>query len=403
MPGRSCGVLGLFCCAAVICLTGQIVGAGTDENVDLLLDRQPVRKAATWLATNVVDPTLAPVFDAQRYLKQQLNIDLGVSWTVFLQTATGNHDDHELAVSNFDFFGRWRPIERGALGFKLRDRRNFNDVSSAEFSAGIDSIWRTNDSQAADDFTALIQLWWQQRFFDDRVLLTIGKIDHTAYFNQNRFADSDDTMFMSQPLSSNPVRSFPGNGLGFALRVAPSDEFYFAIGAGDANGDAQTSGFNTIGDNEFFKVVEFAWTPKIDRWGKGNYRFTVNHSDETNSTDDHVALSFSADQDLGEQWGVFARYAVNRDDVTAIEQLAAAGVAFRGPFGFEYDLVGLGASWADPSDDSRRNQTGLELFYRAQITPRFQASPGVQLIFNPADSSDTDPVVVFTLRFNVSF
>ncbi len=30
-------------------------------------------------------------------------------------------------------------------------------------------------------------------------------------------------------------------------------------------------------------------------------------------------------------------------------------------------------------------------------------SPGAQLVFNPADGSDSDPVAVFTLRFRVAF
>jgi porin len=402
-PGTSCRVLGLFCCATLIYGVGGIARAGTDENIDHQLDRQPIREAATWLETEVVDPALAPVLDAQMYLKEELNIDLGVSWTVIFQAATGDRADDELAVSNFDFFGRWRLLEGGTLGFKLRDRRNFNDGNSAKFAAGTGSIWRTNDSLVTDDFTALIQLWWQHRFFEERLVLTLGKIDFSAYFNQNRFADSDDRMFMSQPLSTNPVRRFPGNGLGIALTVSPSDEFYLAIGAGDANGDAQTSGFNTIDESEFFKVIEFGWTPESERWGKGNYRFTVNHSDETDSADDHVAFSFSADQDLGEQWGWFARYSNNTGDVTVIEQLLAGGVVFRGPFGLEHDAVGLGVSWADPSDGSRRDQTGIEVFYRAQVAPSVQVSPGVQLIFNPADNNDDDPVAVFTLRSNVSF
>ncbi len=73
------------------------------------------------------------------------------------------------------------------------------------------------------------------------------------------------------------------------------------------------------------------------------------------------------------------------------------------PWGLEEDLFGVGASWAQPADDDLRDQTALELFYRAQLSRRVQLTPGVQLIFNSALNDDSDPVGVFTLRFRAEF
>ena len=160
---RRARVIAVLCAILINLVITDLAIAQSDENVDHRLERGPIRKAATWMKIYVVDPALAPIFEGQTYLHEELNLELGVASTIFLQASTEGGEAGEIGISNLDMFGRWRPIEGGSLGFKLRDRRNFGQVDSADFAANIGSIWRTNDSLASEPFTALIQLWWQQR------------------------------------------------------------------------------------------------------------------------------------------------------------------------------------------------------------------------------------------------
>jgi len=61
-------------------------------------------------------------------------------------------------------------------------------------------------------------------------------------------------------------------------------------------------------------------------------------------------------------------------------------------------LLGLGASWVRPSDESRGDEGIAEAFYRFQLTPLVQFSPDVTLVF-PSQGSDME--AVFNLRLQV--
>jgi len=62
------------------------------------------------------------------------------------------------------------------------------------------------------------------------------------------------------------------------------------------------------------------------------------------------------------------------------------------------DVIGLAASWVDPVDSSFRNETSLEAFYRIQITPNLAITPDLQVILNPAKTTNYDEVFVWSLR-----
>lgn len=373
-----------------------------------MLDRPPLRRGATWLDDTVIDPLLKPYYKTRQYVSDEFHLDIGAAHTLIYQGSFGNRDESTTGVSNFDFFGEWRLIEdetlgEGAAGFLLRDRRNFTDAGSAEFSAGLGSVWSVNDTNTVDDTTALIQLWWKQRLADDAIALTVGKIDQGVYFNRNRYAGSDKKQFMSQPMATNRARNFPGNGLGANLEIIPADWFYVSTGFGDANGDNLTSGFNSVGDGEFLWAFEAGWTPEFDDLGKGVYRFTVHHLDATDTQKEGWGLSLSFDQDFGDTFAGFARYSISDDEHHPVEQVLAGGFVIRDPFGHPGDMFGIGSSWSRPTASDDRDQYALELFYRLKLSRHIEVTPDIQFIFDPAENNESDPVVVLGMRLRAEF
>jgi len=48
------------------------------------------------------------------------------------------------------------------------------------------------------------------------------------------------------------------------------------------------------------------------------------------------------------------------------------------------DLLGVGLNWADPSDDSLKDQTTAEIFYRVQLAQSIAITPSIQYLKDPA-------------------
>jgi porin len=81
----------------------------------------------------------------------------------------------------------------------------------------------------------------------------------------------------------------------------------------------------------------------------------------------------------------------------------ATGVVFTQFLGYNNDWLGLGFIWTDPSDGTRRDDYGMEMFWRLQLTEDIQVTPDVQLYFDPSRNPNRDLEAAFGLRMGVSF
>ena len=72
-------------------------------------------------------------------------------------------------------------------------------------------------------------------------------------------------------------------------------------------------------------------------------------------------------------------------------------------FLYRSDLVGIAANWGSPPDDSLRDQTTIEAFWRFQFSQGLAITPSVQLLIDPALNPVDDEIWVFGLRIRLSF
>jgi len=66
------------------------------------------------------------------------------------------------------------------------------------------------------------------------------------------------------------------------------------------------------------------------------------------------------------------------------------------------DQWGAGIAWGDPSDDTLRDQTTTELFYRIQLTQGLAVTPSLQWIIDPALNPEEDDLWVIGIRVRVN-
>ena len=102
--------------------------------------------------------------------------------------------------------------------------------------------------------------------------------------------------------------------------------------------------------------------------------------------------------DLGRQISK-DRAHINDDRLVYIQfkNLAGNGVHLN-PFDLGDDWLGVGLGWSDPTDQSLRDEYVVESFWRIQLTPTTQITPGAQIWLDPSRTPGKDTQGVFTFR-----
>jgi porin len=346
-------------------------------------------------------------------LRQKLNaygIDVGFNFTAVYQSATAGEGDRQAAGGVFDLYGTWRLLggaNDSTTGFlyidsQYRDKL-FTDITPNQLSSQIGSQWQTTNSFNQQP-PALREIYWQQQFGGDALIVRAGKINPTNYYNSNYWR-SDRKYFMNQAFSASPATAFPQNGLGVNATIKPADWMYFSAGTQDALGQNDGSDLATFrADQAFFSAGELGFTPEIPGLGKGTYRFTGWYleavPDEDRPHDAGFDLSF--DQHVGPNLIPFIRYGFSEGYVAKVDQIVAGGVGWQGQILTKSDVVGIGGSWGEPSDRTLRDQEAAEVFYRLQLSPDNQVTVGYQVIIDPASNPTQNVVGVLELRWRIS-
>ena len=392
-----------------------LLGLAATCTTPLLADDPAVAAESAQAASAALiqpDP-LEPLLQAVGYrslqetLEKELNVSLELGYTLIWQIAgdTQGRSDN-LWSGSFDLSAEWTAFEHdqfgtGALGVLVESGHIIGQRNNMDLSENIGTILGVNDDL---DNQALVvtELWWRHSLLDDKLTITVGKMDQTAFFDGNRVANDETAQFLATPLVNNPSIAAPDNGLGFNVTFAPDDLWYVSGGMGDAYADARCAGFNTIGDKGRFVAVEIGITPTIAERA-GAYRVIGWHVEQPDGDGDGGGIALSFDQELIENVTAFFRYGYGDDEVADFEQFVSAGVGIESPFGRANDMVGVGFAWANPADNDSEEESLLELFYRIQLTDTVALTPDLQFVFDPAESADNDTVAVFALRLQATF
>jgi porin len=340
----------------------------------------------------------------------QVGLKVGLAYTMAYQAASGGPGERQAAGGDFDLFGDWRLLgekegrNNGYLYFAGENRHEIcTPIPPSALGGEIGSLWGTANGFGEQSF-ALKEIYWQQHFGGDRLIVRVGKLDPENYYNNN-YWQSDSKYFMNKAFSSFPVRAFPSNGLGANITVKPGDQWYISTGVQDAQGKKTEAGFDTFfGDFNLFTAAEVGFTPTIEGAGRGNYRVTAWYRDagESNGQPHDAGFDLSVDQHVGPHWIPFFRYGVGEGNINGIEHMISTGVGWEGEFITRSDVVGLAGAWGRPSDHDLDDQFAAEVFYRLQVSPDNQFTLGYQVIIDPVFDPGSDIVGVFEVRWRIS-
>lgn len=310
-------------------------------------------------------------------------------------------------------------------------------------------------AQNKDALLTLSELWYQQSFEADMLVLTVGKIDFTRMFDANAVAGDENTQFLSNALVDNMTLDYPsgrtgesyGVSPGFVARlnsagVAPVNNWYVMAGAADSSQDfsrAFKDAFAIIEAGAVLELVHglpgnyrgYAWINKggqirirrpAQRWFDEGFPpgRKTGQDDE-----DGMGWGVSFDQKIHDAVTLFFRWGMRQERRYMVNRAYSFGVLYDGNlWGRDRDAVGVGfnkAKLGNPAKRAiknlrgRRTQEGYssgqgtgdevlgEIFYRFQVNDYLAASPVVQWVKNPGTLSRRKDLWVFGLRARAEF
>ena len=180
---------------------------------------------------------------------------------------------------------------------------------------------------------------------------------------------------------------------------------YLSFGIQDAEAEQDTIDFNSFTDGGFLYTAEVDLSRNLDTGEEGKYKLTLGYMDSTERGQKLMAssgwgLALSARQEFANRMGLFAQFRRSMNDRVAqgIETSANVGVVFNEPFGWPDDELGVGLLYANPSDNSLNNELGAEVYYRLQMTQRFDLAPDVQYYRPTGRAGSNSSTVILGLR-----
>ncbi|HPT06633.1 MAG TPA: carbohydrate porin [Candidatus Omnitrophota bacterium] len=283
-----------------------------------------------------------------------------------------------------------------------------------------------------DNTVRVTEFWYEQGFFKGKAAVTFGKLDPTAYFDNNEVANDETTQFLGRLFRNSATIEFPDNSAGIRTAYMPYEWLELGYGVFDGNSD-----WEKIGDNLFnigqatFKTHLFnkEGTYRFLGWNNNVYHTTWLDTEKTKESSYGFGLSF--DQKVTDSITAFCRYGwqnpeVYNPDIMAtgdlnysLEHSWSAGFQVEGkPWGREKDVFAFAVGQAIASKDYKQAGEGLdparkakpeghlETYYRIHVNDHLSISPDFQYIWNPFGkdiADDTAGIFIGGMRAQVDF
>ena len=192
-----------------------------------------------------------------------------------------------------------------------------------------------DDADASDNTLAVTEIWYEQSLWNDKVAVTFGKIDATAYIDGNEVANDETSQFLGSMFVNSPVVEFPDNGFGVSAQYQATEWMAVDYLFMDAQGDYEDL------DDGVFQAIQLSFATNFKR--PGNYRFytwinSQSHTswDTGDTFEDNYGFGISIDQQLSDHVMGFLRFGWQdpsvylADDGYSLESSWSAGVQVNG-------------------------------------------------------------------------
>jgi carbohydrate-selective porin OprB len=302
----------------------------------------------------------------------------------------------------------WEDRSHTQFTVQWRSSESFpSDARSLAFSVGSpDGL----DAQRSAFQTRLTRLILAQGFLEDRLTVSVGKINPNDYMGLNLFASDETSQFLNTALDGNDVLpiGFQSYTEGAAFQFLPVNWLYVNGVLSSASG-ARGAYFQDAFRKGWFGGIEGGLIlHPFDRpmrlsasWGASNANARTLEGGPTVYGNAWTGLvQWLVEQDFGAWFQV----AVAEADVafTSTSQ-GMAGVTIDNAFGRHGDGFGVGGGWSKPLDEQLRTQGLIESYYRLQVTGSLQVTFDAQVMLPPGAEQLSDVVLAGAIRAKFTF
>jgi carbohydrate-selective porin OprB/uncharacterized coiled-coil protein SlyX len=359
-------------------------------------------------------------------------LELGIGGTMIIQGANNTNYRDEQTEKEGRADASYSADVTLSKEFKEAGGRAFVHLEAGQGAGLEDNLTLySNVNRDAGDSDAKVELtefWYEQDLFKNKGAVTFGKLDPTAYFDQNDAANDETTQFLGRIFRNSPTVEFPDNGAGIRFAYLPIEWLELGYGLFDGSGSWEKIGDSLFNIGQVHLKANFFNLP-------GNYRFyawnnNVDHTkwlDSAKNKESAYGFGLSFDQKLNDIVTLFTRYGwqnpkVYNPELTStdgsnysLEQSWSAGFQVEGkPWGREKDVFAFAVGQVMPSDDYKKANEGLqakaeghlEAYYKIYVNDHLSISPDLQYIWNPYGkdiTGNTSGIFVGGLRAQVDF
>jgi porin len=356
--------------------------------------------------------SVASSMPAETAITTPPRLTLAFDYSVMLQAARGSADNEASsgvarAYGQASLYGSPGGAT-GTLTYKVENRHRYGELAPQDlgFATGYAGLPATTFSDAG---TLLTNFYWQHTAANNRWAAVVGIVDVTDYVDVYAFVNPWRD-FSNLVFSTNPAIPSPNQGFGIAVRAMLGTNGYILGGIADGNGDPSDP-FNSVGDffngPETFKHLEIGYVGSFDDRFTDNVHLTLWQSDaltDTGVPSGHGA-ALSASWQVSDRVTPFARVGFGNGGGALYDRSAAIG------FGYATDraddVIAVGLNWSRPNADSLGpgldDQITFETYWRFSVADRFEITPDIQYVANPALAPTESDLWYLGLRLRASF
>ena len=240
----------------------------------------------------------------------------------------------------------------------------------------------------------LREAWLMTELLDQRLLLTAGRLDLTAFFDHNAVANDESSQFLSDPLVNNPMLGLSENGAGLAAVYDPKNGFTAKFGY------QQSSSSATNLSDSLFYLAEVGNLFNPFGLGEGNYR--VWYRKDNSSGVNREAHGVSIDQRVSPLVTLFARYGAAEADTLEDDKFYSAGVQFQDGLIFNpEDSWGIGYTRTELG--TKDEESLVEVYYNFNLTERLNLAAHLTHVTEEPAGDEKVSYFVPGLRLQASF
>jgi carbohydrate-selective porin OprB len=353
-----------------------------------------------------IDAAFQPWHDWQRKANNEHGVQLSAHYSTLYQGLSDSLTGEDQASAGvlratlkWKLSGRETGNE-GALNVMVDHRHGFRDITPADLAAEAGYIGLTGLFYN-DIGLALINLNWTQALNDGRAGLVVGRYDPNDYQNVLGMVNPW-TLFSNLATNLDTTVALPDSSWGIGGGAWLTDSWYVLGGVNDANGLATDDLDFFAGGAEFYKYFHVGWSPsKGERYFR-NVHVLAWHVDDREDAGIESAhgISLAANWTFDDRWMPYARLGFSRGSAPIYNESVTVGLIRK--FLYRSDVIGLSVNHGSTPDDSLRDQTTIEAFWRYQFSQGLAITPSVQLLLDPALNPGEDTVWVLGLRFRLN-